>query len=100
MAIYEYRCEGDGPFLATFPMGQAPGSIPCRACGVPARRVFSSPQLAFTSEQSRQVVSAMEHSERTAERPDVVTSVPAGTRRARRPPTVPLTPALQGLPRP
>lgn len=100
MAIYEYRCEEDGPFQVTYPMGQAPGSIACRACGAAARRVLSSPQLGFTSRESRAVFSAIEHSEKTAESPDVVTSLPVDTRRARRPRTVPLTPRLRGLPRP
>lgn len=100
MAIYEYRCEEDGFFELGYPMGQAPSSTACPACGGAASRIFSSPRLALTSRSSRQIVSAIEHAEATSDRPDVVTSLPTDTRRARGSQTVPLNPTLLRLPRP
>lgn len=96
MAIYEYRCDADGPFEARHPLGHQPASAPCPVCAGEARRVFSSPLLARSP---RPLVAAMDRAEKSREAPEVVTSLPpAGARR--RMPMVPPNPALQRLPRP
>lgn len=99
VTIYQYRCDEDGLIELAYPMGEAPASTACTACGAAASRVFCSPQLTFSSPETRQVQKATEHAWRTAEKPDVVTSIPPATRRKRRS-TVPLTPTLRRLPRP
>jgi len=43
MAAYDYRCETDGVFELSFPMGTAPGTAPCPGCGSDSPRVFSAP---------------------------------------------------------
>jgi putative FmdB family regulatory protein len=96
MALYEYRCERDGAFEITRPLGSAPAASACPVCHDEARRVFSSPML---RRQPRALVAAIDHAEKTREAPDVVTSLPP-TGARRRTPMAPLTPALRRLPRP
>jgi putative FmdB family regulatory protein len=96
MAIYEYRCEVDGPFDVTLPIGTAPSSIVCPACAGEAGRVYSNPMVSFAP---RPLVAALEHEEKTRHEPDIVTTLPPRPRRERTP-MAPLTPALQKLPRP
>ena len=97
MILYEYRCEHDGRFVITRPLGTAPASATCPECGAEARRVFSKPML--KSSMPREVVRAIDHAEKTRHEPDIVTSLPsAGARR--RTPVLPLTPTLRRLPRP
>ena len=96
MAIYEYRCDEDGAFEVTRPIGTAPASIACPLCEREARRVFSSPMLSVASPG---VVAAIDHAEKTRDEPDVVTSLPPASAR-RRTPVLPLTPTLRRLPRP
>jgi putative FmdB family regulatory protein len=96
MAIYEYRCDEDGAFDVTLPVGTAPQATVCPLCESEARRVFSKPMLMSLP---RAVVAAVDHAERSRTEPDVVTSLPAmGARR--RTPLLPLTPTLRQLPRP
>lgn len=96
MAIYEYRCEQDGGFDVTRPLGTAPASTACPACGRDARRIFSKPMLTSTP---RELVAAIDHAEKTRHEPDIVTSLPP-TGARRRTPVLPLTPQLRRLPRP
>jgi putative FmdB family regulatory protein len=96
VAIYEYRCEHDGAFEVTRPIGTAPASVPCPACASEARRMFSSPLLAHTPRALR---AALDHEEKTRHEPDVIRSLPRAPAR-RRTPVLPLTPALRRLPRP
>ena len=96
MAIYEYRCERDGPFEVMRPIGTAPSSIACPQCGGEAERVFSSPMMSFAP---RELVAALDHEEKTRHEPDVVTSLPPRPAHQRRP-VLPLTPTLRRLPRP
>ena len=97
MAVYEYRCEHDGRFDIMRPLGTAPTSATCPECGGEANRVFSKPML--KSSMPRELVSAIDHAEKTRDEPDIVTSLPrAGARR--RTPVLPLTPTLRRLPRP
>jgi putative FmdB family regulatory protein len=43
MARYDYRCDSDGVFEVTAPMGSAPSEAPCPECGEDAPRIFSAP---------------------------------------------------------
>ena len=96
MAIYEYRCERDGTFEVTLPIGTAPASIACPTCADEAERVFSSPMVSFAP---RELVAALDHEEKTKTNPDVVTSLPPAPAHQRTP-VLPLTPTLRRLPRP
>jgi hypothetical protein len=94
MAFYEYRCERHGSLEAAWPLGTAPATIGCAVCGGEARRVYSSPMLRLGS---RELVSAIEHAEKSRTEPEVVTAPPPSRRRT---PVLPLTPTLRRLPRP
>jgi putative FmdB family regulatory protein len=97
MPIYEYRCDQDGVFEVTRPLGTAPESATCSVCGSEARRVFS---VAVVRSGSRTAFfAAMDHAEKSRHEPDVVTSVPS-TGASRQTPVLPLTPTLRRLPRP
>lgn len=97
MAIYEYRCRQHGVFDIMRPLGTAPGSIACAACGAESRRVISAPMVISSSRSAWSA--AVEHAQKSRHEPDVVTSVPsAGARMRTR--VLPLTPTLRGLPRP
>ena len=74
MAIYEYRCDEDGVFEVTLPLGTAPPAITCPECGGQARRVFTKPMS--RSSAPRALVAAIEHEEKSRDEPDVVTSLP------------------------
>lgn len=96
MAIYEYRCERDGPFEVARAIGTAPASIACPTCAREAGRVFTSPMF---SRAPRAIVAALEHEEKTRSEPDLVTTLPPAPA-GKRTPTIPLTPTLRRLPRP
>jgi putative FmdB family regulatory protein len=96
VATYEFRCDRDGVFDVTRPLGTAPESVTCTVCNSDARRVFSAPML-FRG--SRALFAAIDHAEKSRDEPEVVTSLPS-TGARRRTPVIPLTPTLQRLPRP
>lgn len=97
MAIYEYRCETDGAFDVTRPLGTAPPTAPCPTCGRELRRVFS---IAMVKSGSRTAVfSAIERAEKSRHEPEVVTSLPS-TGHYRRPRMARMTPQRARLPRP
>jgi putative FmdB family regulatory protein len=96
MAIYEYRCERDGSFEVTRPIGTAPASIACPVCASDAGRVFSAP---WSSRANPEVMAALDHEYKTRFEPDVVTSLPPRPKHERTP-VLPLTPTLRKLPRP
>jgi putative FmdB family regulatory protein len=96
VAIYEYRCDDDGVFEVTRPLGTPLKSIACPVCGSEARRVFSKPML---SSSPRALVTAIDHAEKSRDEPEVVTSLPP-TGARKRTPVLPLTPTLRRLPRP
>jgi putative FmdB family regulatory protein len=96
VALYEYRCEQDGVFDITRPLGTAPSSIKCPVCKNEASRVFSKPMLMSTP---RELAAAIDHAEKTRDEPDIVTSLPP-TGARKRTPVLPLTPTLRHLPRP
>ncbi len=95
MAIYEYRCDQDGVFDVTLPLGTAPQSVPCATCGSQARRVFSAPM--FRSASRTVWTAAMDHADKSRYEPEVVRSLPSTGAPGR---TLSLTPTLRGLPRP
>jgi putative FmdB family regulatory protein len=97
VALYDYRCEDDGVFEISRPLGTAPGSAACPLCGGEATRVFSTPMLATTA--PKELVSAIDHAEKTRHEPDIVTSLPRRPAHERTP-VLPLTPRLRKLPRP
>jgi putative FmdB family regulatory protein len=96
VAIYEYRCDDDGAFEMTRPLGTAPESVACPVCGSEARRVFSKPMLSLSPPA---LVAAIDHAEKSRDEPEVVTSLPR-TGARKRTPVLPLTPSLRRLPRP
>jgi putative FmdB family regulatory protein len=97
VAIYEYRCEQDGVFEVTRPLGTAAEAETCSVCGSQARRVISRPMVLCGSRPAW--TAAIEHAEKSRHEPDVVTSLPS-TGARRRTPVLPLTPTLRRLPRP
>ena len=96
MALYEYRCDQDGPFDVTLPLGSAPESTACPVCAGDSRRVFTSPAMKTLN---RDLSRALDHEEKTRTDPDVVTSLPPRAKHQRTP-VLPLTPTLAKLPRP
>jgi putative FmdB family regulatory protein len=96
MAIYEYRCDADGAFDVTLPLGTAPTSISCPACESDSPRIYSKPMTTYLP---KALVAAVDRAEKSRTEPDVVRSLPsAGARR--RTQVLPLTPTLRRLPRP
>ncbi len=96
MAIYEYRCEQDGAFEVTLPIGTAPASVACPECASGSDRVFTNPMVSFAP---RALVAALDREEKSRYEPEVVTSLPRnGARKAT--PVARMTPALARLPRP
>jgi putative FmdB family regulatory protein len=96
VAIYEYRCDDDGVFEITRPLGTPLKSMACPVCRKEARRVFSKPMLSVAPPA---LVAAIDHAEKSRDEPEVVTSLPP-TGARKRTPVVPLTPTLRRLPRP
>jgi hypothetical protein len=97
VATYEYQCDQDGVFDVHRPLGTAPESVACVLCGGAARRVFSVPMVKSGARTAWNT--AIEHAEKSRHEPEVVTSLPSQGA-PRRPRVLPLTPKLQGLPRP
>jgi putative FmdB family regulatory protein len=94
---YEYRCEPDGVFEVTRPLGTPSESVRCPQCGGEAARVFSAPMLASFAPPA--LKTAIENAGRSRDHPEIVRSLPRQSAR-RRTPVVPLTPTLRRLPRP
>lgn len=95
MAIYEYQCEHHGVFEVTRPLGTAPPSVACGACGAQAPRIVSLPCVRTGARSAW--IGAMDRAQKSRHEPEVVTSLPpAGVSRQ----TVKMTPALRSLPRP
>jgi putative FmdB family regulatory protein len=97
MPIYEYRCNQEGVFEITRPLGTAPQSVTCPVCGGEARRAFSAAVVGIGSRTA--LFAAMDHAEKSRHEPDVVTSIPSKSAH-KQAPVLPLTPALRRLPRP
>ncbi|MEV0073251.1 MULTISPECIES: FmdB family zinc ribbon protein [unclassified Amycolatopsis] len=96
MATYQYRCARDGVFEVRLPMGTASPSSQCPACGGEAARNYCAPMLSLAP---RELVTAIDRTEKTRDEPAVVSAVPPVRGRTRGPaPTS--NPALRRLPRP
>lgn len=96
MALYEYRCDQDGVFEVTRPLGTAPVSVACSVCGSESRRILSLPMIRSGTRSGW--TAAMDRAEKSRYEPEVVSSPPPAIGSRRR--TLPLTPTLRGLPRP
>jgi putative FmdB family regulatory protein len=67
MPVYDYACEGCGPFTAMRPMAECDASHPCPECGEDAARAWlSAPRLGVMSPQRR---NAFATNERSAQAP-------------------------------
>ena len=95
MASYDFECAEHGVATIRMSMAEVRPTCPCPACGQPARRVYSAPQLRFGDATARRLLAA---TERSAHEPAVVSApsgVPVG--RGQRPTADPRT---ARLPRP
>jgi hypothetical protein len=93
MATYTYRCAIDGPVDIRRPIGTAPATICCPACGATSVRMITAPMLGL-ADPTRMAL--LDRTGASASQPDVVSSVPTGPRAA-----VPrLDPRTRKLPRP
>lgn len=85
MPLYAYRCAAATgavcpEFEVSLPMGSAPGSVPCPACGNPSPRRFTAPNLSRASSSAYRLI---EGTQRSAAEPDVVRSPVSGPRTGR-----------------
>ncbi|MFF4598702.1 FmdB family zinc ribbon protein [Amycolatopsis sp. NPDC001319] len=96
MATYQYRCARDGVFEVRLPMGTAAPRSSCPVCGGEAARNYCAPMLSLAR---RELVTAIDHTEKTRDEPAVVSAVPPARGRSRGPVPTP-NPALRRLPRP
>jgi putative FmdB family regulatory protein len=69
MPLYDYACDGCGPFRDWHPMSEAAADAECPACGRPSKRTVSMPFLRCVS---RNVRIAHERNERSADEPKVM----------------------------
>jgi putative FmdB family regulatory protein len=96
MATYAYRCDRDGDFDVSRPIGAAARKSLCPVCNREAARVFRAPMLSLAS---RALVAAIDRAEKTSDEPEMVSAVPPRAVRTRNP-IATQNPALQRLPRP
>ncbi|MDQ4116459.1 MAG: zinc ribbon domain-containing protein [Actinomycetota bacterium] len=94
MATYAYRCPSDGDLEVGRPIGTAPSSIPCPACGAVSTRVITAPMLGL-ADPSRTAL--IDRTEATRSEPAVVSSPP---RRPAVRPARQADPRTSRLPRP
>lgn len=69
MPVYEFLCEGCGPFEERRSFEEAGDPMPCPECGAAARRVYSMPA---TRRMSTTLYNAIDRSEKSASEPKVV----------------------------
>ena len=93
MAIYTYRCAIDGPVDVRKPIGTAPSTVSCPACGATSSRVITAPMLGL-ADPARMAV--LDRTGASAHEPPVVSSIPRAPHRA----TPRLDPRTSRLPRP
>lgn len=93
MATYTYRCAIDGPVDVRRPIGTAPATISCPACGATSARMITAPMLGLADPNR---MALLDRTAASASHPDVVSSIPTGPRPA--PPR--LDPRTRKLPRP
>lgn len=95
MIIYEYCCPDCSSFEVFHQMGDAPQSLACPSCGLPARRMISAPHLSKTGSQAFRLIDA---THRSASEPEIVNSQIPGTPRRIQPYSS--NPLHRKLPRP
>jgi hypothetical protein len=93
MATYTYRCAIDGPVDVRRPIGTAPTTVPCPACGATSSRVITAPMLGL-ADPTR--MAALDRTGASRFEPPVVSSIPQARRRAAPRPD----PRTSRLPRP
>ena len=69
MPLYDYACEGCGPFRDWQPMSAASAPVECPTCGVPAPRAITAPFIANMNPNSR---IAHQRNEKSADAPEVM----------------------------
>ncbi len=69
MPLYDYACEGCGPFRDWQPMSAASAPVECPTCGVPAPRAITAPYIANMNPNSR---IAHQRNEMSADAPEVM----------------------------
>ena len=92
MATYTYRCATDGPVDVRRPIGTAPVTVPCPACGATSSRVITAPMLGLADPRRMPV---LDRSAASRFAPDV-SSIPT----APRTPAPRIDPRTRKLPRP
>lgn len=75
MPVYEFLCEGCGPFEERRSLEAAGEPMPCPKCGERARRVYSMPS---TRRMPVGLYRAVNRSEKSASEPEVVRRPAAG----------------------
>ena len=80
MATYTYRCAIDGPVDVRRPIGTAPVTVPCPACGATSSRVITAPMLGL-ADPARMAV--LDRTAASRFEPGVVSSIPTSPRTAR-----------------
>jgi len=93
MATYTYRCAIDGPVDVRRPIGTAPVTVPCPACGATSSRMITAPMLGL-ADPSRMAV--LDRTAASRFEPGVVSSIPTSPRT----PAPRLDPRTSKLPRP
>jgi putative FmdB family regulatory protein len=66
--VYEFLCERCGPFERRRALGEAGDPMPCPACGIEAKRVYSIPHLKTVPTA---LSNAMKRAERSAHEPEL-----------------------------
>ncbi|MEU6701291.1 zinc ribbon domain-containing protein [Pseudonocardia sp. NPDC046786] len=95
MATYTYRCATDGPVDVRRPIGTAPATLACPACGAEAVRLITPPMLGIAD---RGRMGLIDRAEASRTEPQVVTSLPSAAGAPR--PNARIDPRTRGLPRP
>ena len=76
MPIYDFLCEGCGPFEERRPLNEPADSAACPECGGHARRLYSMPNVRTLPAA---LSSAMHRSEKSAYEPEVARRPGGGT---------------------
>jgi putative FmdB family regulatory protein len=69
MPVYEFTCQGCGPFDLMRPMAESGAPADCPSCGATAARVFTPPAVALLDAPFRRV---LDSEDKSAHEPDVV----------------------------
>ena len=80
MATYTYRCAIDGPVDVRRPIGTAPVTVPCPACGATS---YPGDHRAHARPRRPGPDGVLDRTAASRFEPDVVSSIPTGPRGAR-----------------